>query len=194
MQDFEIQCRRPDGTRNWISVNVRTVRDRDGKELFHEGTAVDITERKRMQEDIESKSRSLEETNAALRVLLKHREQDNAELEEKIFYNIKELVLPYVEKLKSSHSKDTVIVDIIERNLNDILTPFLRDMASKYVNFTPKEIQIADLIKKGKTTKEISQILNLSMRTIDIHRYNIRRKLFITNTKANLQSYLLSFG
>ncbi len=130
---------------------MRTVRDRDGKELFHEGTAVDITERKRMQEDIESKSRSLEETNAALRVLLKHREQDNAELEEKVFYNIKELVLPYVEKLKSSHSKDAVIVDIIERNLNDILTPFLRDMASKYVNFTPKEIQIADLIKKGKS-------------------------------------------
>ena len=145
-----------------------------------------------MQEDIESKSRSLEETNAALRVLLKHREQDSAELEEKIFHNIKELVLPYVEKLRTTHSKDTVIVDIIERNLNDILTPFVRAMASRYVNFTPKEIRIADLIKKGKSTKEISQILSLSMRTIDIHRYNIRRKLDITNTKANLQSYLLS--
>jgi len=192
VQDFEIQCRRPDGSRNWISVNVRTVRDGDGRDLFHEGTIVDITDRKRMQEDIESKSRSLEETNAALRVLLKHREQDNAELEEKIFHNIKELVLPYVEKLRTAHSKDVVIIDIIERNLNDILTPFIRAMASKYANFTPKEIQIADLIKKGKTTKEISRILNLSMRTIDIHRCNIRRKLEISNAKVNLQSYLLS--
>ncbi len=194
VRDFEIQCRRPDGKRNWISANVRVARDEDGHELFYEGTIVDITERKRMQEDIESKSRSLEETNAALRVLLKHREQDNSELAEKVLYNIKELVLPYVEKLRAIHSKDTVIVDIIESNLHDILTPFIRDMASKYVNFTPKEIQIADLIKKGKTTKEISQILNLAMRTVDIHRYNIRRKLDITNTKANLQSYLLSFA
>ena len=194
VQDFEIQCRWPDGKRNWISLNARAVRDGDGHELFYEGTIVDVTERKRMQEDLEAKSRSLEETNAALRVLLKHREQDNSELEEKVLHNIRELVLPYVEKLRATHSKDAVIVDIIESNLHDILTPFIRDMASKYADFTPKEIQIADLIKKGKTTKEISQILNLSMRTIDIHRYNIRRKLDITNTKANLQSYLLSFA
>jgi DNA-binding CsgD family transcriptional regulator len=58
----------------------------------------------------------------------------------------------------------------------------------------PKEIQIADLMKKGKTTKEISQILNLSPRTIDIHRHNIRRKLSIDNKKINLQSYLLSLS
>jgi PAS domain S-box-containing protein len=193
VQDFEIECRRPDGTRKWIRTNVRAVRDGDGHNLFYEGTIVDITERKRMQEDIESKSRSLEETNAALRVLLKHREQDNAELEEKVLRNIRELVLPYVEKLRATHSKDAVIVNIIESNLHDILTPFVRDLASKYINFTPKEIQVADLIKKGKTTKDISRILNLSTSTIDIHRTNVRRKLGITNTKANLQSYLLSF-
>jgi DNA-binding CsgD family transcriptional regulator len=86
------------------------------------------------------------------------------------------------------------IVGIIESNLNDILSPFIKDMTARYANFTPKEIQIADLMKKGRTTKEISQILNLSMRTIDIHRYNIRRKLNITNKKVNLQSYLLSLS
>jgi DNA-binding CsgD family transcriptional regulator len=85
-------------------------------------------------------------------------------------------------------------VDIIESNLNSILNPFIRDLTTRYANFTPKEIQVADLMKKGKTTKEISQILNLSTRTIDIHRYNIRRKLKITNKKVNLQSYLLSLS
>jgi PAS domain S-box-containing protein len=192
--NFEVQCRRLDGNMIWVSINARVVKSEDGKDLFYEGTVVDITERKRMQEEIGTKSRSLEETNAALRVLLQHREKDKTELEEKVFHNIKELVLPYIDRLKASHHPDQAIIDIIESNINDVLSPFIRSMASRYVNFTPKEIQIADLMKKGKTTKEISQILNLSPRTIDIHRYNIRRKLNISNKKVNLQSYLLSLS
>lgn len=195
IRNLEVQCRRKDGQRIWISLNTRVVRDRGNNILFYEGTLVDITERKRFQEDLETKSRSLEETNAALRVLLKQREEDKTGLEEKVLHNIKELVLPYVDKLRYQQStSDKVIVDIIESNLNEVLSPFIRSMASRYANFTPKEIQIADLMKKGKTTKEISQILNLSPRTIDIHRYNIRRKLNINKKKVNLQSYLLTLS
>lgn len=193
VRNFEVLCRRKDGQRIWISVNIRAVKDTNNRILFYEGTLVDITERKMIQDDLENKSRSLEETNAALRVLLKQREEDKTDLEEKVLHNIKELVLPYVDKLRAGQqNKDTVIVDIVESNLNEILSPFIKSMASKYANFTPKEIQIADLMKKGKTTKEISTILNLSPRTIDIHRYNIRRKLNINKKKVNLQSYLLS--
>jgi len=193
IRNYEVQCRRKDGQRIWISLNIRVVRDSDNRILFYEGTLVDITERKKAQEDLENKSRSLEETNIALRVLLKQRDEDKTGLEEKILHNIKELVLPYVDRLRTEQSsKDSVIVDIIESNLNEILSPFIKSMASRYANFTPKEIQIADLMKKGKTTKEISQILNLSPRTIDIHRYNIRRKLNINKKKVNLQSYLLT--
>ena len=194
VHNYEVQCRRLDGNMIWVSMNARIVKGGDGKDLFYEGTVVDITERKKMQEEIETKSRSLEEANAALKVLLQHREKDNTELEEKVFHNIKELVLPYIDRLKTSRSPDRAIIDIIESNINDILSPFIKSMASRYENFTPKEIQIADLMKKGRTTKEISQILNLSPRTIDIHRYNIRRKLNISNKKVNLQSYLLSLS
>ena len=86
------------------------------------------------------------------------------------------------------------MVEIIESNLNEIMSPFSKRMASRYASFTPKEIQIADLIKKGKTTKEMSLLLGLSTRTIDIHRYNIRRKLNLNKRKINLQSYLLSLS
>lgn len=194
VRNFEVQCRRKDGQRIWINLNFRVVKDGNNI-LFYEGTLVDITERKKIQEDLENKSRSLEETNAALRVLLKQRDEDKTGLEEKVLHNIKELVFPYIDRLKSQQSSaDRVIVDIIESNLNEVLSPFIRSMASRYANFTPKEIQIADLMKKGKTTKEISQILNLSPRTIDIHRYNIRRKLNINKKKVNLQSYLLTLS
>jgi len=193
VRNFEVICRRKDGQRIWISVNIRAVKDNNNKFLFYEGTLVDITKRKMIQDDLEKKSRSLEETNAALRVLLKQREEDKTDLEEKVLHNIKELVLPYIDKLRAGQqNRDTVIIDIVESNLNEILSPFIKSMASKYANFTPKEIQIADLMKKGKSTKEISTILNLSPRTIDIHRYNIRRKLNINKKKVNLQSYLLT--
>lgn len=195
VRNFEVQCRRKDGQRIWASLNIRIVRGGDNKIICYEGTLVDITERKESQEDLFNKSRSLEETNAALRVLLRQREADKNELEDKIMHNVKQLVFPYIDKLRAGQSgKDTVIIDIIESNLNEILSPFIKGMASRYINFTPKEIQIADLMKKGKTTKEISTILSLSPRTIDIHRYNIRRKLNINKKKVNLQSYLLTLS
>lgn len=194
VRNFEIQCRTRNGTKIWISTNLRTVRDKSGKILFYEGTLTDISERRKIQEDLEAKSISLEETNAALKVLLKHREQDTADLEEKVVHNMKELVLPYLERLRKTSDKDRPIVEIIESNVNDILSPFLRNMAGKYIEFTPKEIQVADLMKKGKTTKEISQILCLSTRTIDIHRYNIRKKLNLTKKRISLQSYLLTLS
>ncbi|HEY3275714.1 MAG TPA: helix-turn-helix transcriptional regulator, partial [Syntrophorhabdaceae bacterium] len=76
----------------------------------------------------------------------------------------------------------------------EIMSPFVRHMASKYADFTPREIVIADLIKKGKSTKEMSRLLTLSTRTIDIHRYNIRRKLNLNKRRVNLQTFLLSLA
>jgi len=162
---------------------------------------MDISERRRAEMDLQEreeelkiKSRSLEELNTALKVLLKHREDDREELEERILSNVKELVLPYLEKLKRTPLKGDQLayMDIIESNLDDILSPFLRKMTSKYLNLTPREIQIATLIREGRTTKEISEVLNISSRAVEFHRDNIRIKLGLKNKKANLRSFLLS--
>jgi PAS domain S-box-containing protein len=190
---MEVEGRRRDGKKIWVTMNMSAVRSVSGQILFYEGTLADVTARKKMEEEIRSKTESLEETNAALRVLLKHRESDNVELEEKVVQNVRDLVLPYVERIKQSNSdRDVAFAEIVESNLNDILTPFVKRMAAKYATFTPKEIQIADLMKKGKSTKEIAGLLSLSIRTVDVHRYKIRQKLGIKNKKINLQSYLLS--
>lgn len=194
VNNFEVQCRRKDGTKIWVNTNMRVVYNNSKDFKYFEGTMVDITERKTMLEELGIKSRSLEEANAALNVLLKRREQDMMELEEKIVNNVKELVLPYIDRLKTyKHFKNDPLIDIIENNLNEVVSPFIKRLTSRYLNFTPSEIRIADMIKKGKTTKEISQALGLSTRTIDIHRYNIRKKLNLVKKKVNLQSFLHTF-
>jgi len=46
------------------------------------------------------------------------------------------------------------------------------------------------MIKGGSPSKEISGILNISYKTIDKHRRNIRKKLGISKKKVNLTSFL----
>jgi DNA-binding CsgD family transcriptional regulator len=57
-----------------------------------------------------------------------------------------------------------------------------------------KEIRVASLVKSGKRTKEIAEIMRISTSVIDFHRKNIRKKLGLNNTKKNLQSTLMSLS
>jgi len=159
-------------------------------------TAHDELERRVAQrtEQLQIKTLNLEEVNTALNVLLKKREEDKLQLEEKVLLNVKELVVPFLEKLKNSglNATQETYRQIIEGNINDIVSPFVRTVSTKFLNLTPGEIQIANMVKQGLTTKEMAQLLNLSARTIESHRDNIRRKLGIKNKKANLRSHLLS--
>jgi len=141
---------------------------------------------------LENKTVNLEEANTALKVLLKRREADRIELEEKMMFNVKELILPYLEKVKRGRLDDRqeMFVQILEANLNDIVAPFIRGISSRFLRLTPMEIQVANLIKQGKTTKEIANIQNLSPKTIEFHRENIRKKVGIKNKKINLRTYL----
>ena len=118
------------------------------------------------------------------------------ELEEKLLLNVKSLIMPYFEKLKNTKLNDRqeVYTRIIESNLNEIISPFVRGLSAKYLKFTSGEIQIANFIKQDRTTKEIAKLLSLSPRTIESYRDNIRKKLGIKNKKVNLRSYLLSIN
>ena len=144
------------------------------------------------EKELQTKTANLEEMNVALNVLLKRKEEDKTELEEKMFYNVKELIEPYIEKLKKSklHETQNAYLHILESNLKDIISPFAFRLAAKYLNFTQAEIQVANLVKHGKSSKEIAGLLNLSKRTIDAHRANIRKKLKIKNKRSSLRIYL----
>jgi len=178
-------------TRLWPAVSraLHEVEDRNERRMAEEAL-------KQREQALELKSQSLEEANTALKVLLKHREEDRAALEEQVLSNVRKLVLPYVENLKHLQLNESQMaqVRIVEENLLEIVSPFLRNLTSTYLELTPREIQVANLVKEGRMTKEMTSILNISATAVDFHRKNLRAKLGIKNKKTNLRSYLSSLS
>ena len=163
----------------------------------------DITALKRTEEalrareaQLEEQKQSLEEANIALKVLLKQREADKAELERKVLANLKDLVFPYVEKLKAAslRPREKTMVEIVDTHLRDIISPFLQQMANAGILLTPQELQVAQLVKDGKTTKEIASLLHVAASTVSFHRRNLRIKFGLQGRRANLRSHLISMG
>jgi PAS domain S-box-containing protein len=151
---------------------------------------------KTREKELFFKSRNLEEMNTALKVLLQRRDIDSKEFEKRVLSNVKKLITPYLKKLKKSGMKTDQIIyaDIIENNLKEIISPFSRNISAKYMDFTPQEIQIASHIKEGKTSKDIAKMLDITERTVNFHRENIRNKLGLKNKKTNIRSFLLALS
>lgn len=173
-------------TRGEIPLSVRIALENIAGQIGH------IISRVRLGETIKAQSERLEETNAALRVLLRQREHDRAELEESVLDNVKHLVLPYLDKLKRSRLADDQrqLFELLESHLREIISPFVRKISAPLLGLTPTEIRVAELIRQGRTSKEIADLLVTSERAVIFHRQGIRRKLGLIGKHLNLQSYL----
>jgi PAS domain S-box-containing protein len=199
---------RADGSTQWIAWEIRPWYGPSdavgGIIIFSE----DITERKGIEEALRranneldlsvhalrEKTENMEEINAALRVLLRQREEDRKELVESVLANVRNLILPYMEKLNQSHldSAQTTWVKILESHLNEITSSFGATLAAQYANLTSTEIRIAALIRDARSTAQIAGLFGISEKTVCRHRDNIRNKLGLRGGGANLRTHLLS--
>jgi len=195
-----IEC--PEGLHHFHTVKF-PLQDSTGQTAAVGTILVDVTGRKHAEQELTEremelkiKSLQLEETNTALKVLLRQREDDQRELEERISSNLQELVLPYLQKLKGTRLSEvqTSYMEVAETHLKEIAAPFLRQTVSRYPHMTAKELQVATLVREGRSNKEIADLMHVSLNTIEIHRYNLRKKLGLQNKKVNLRSYLLSLN
>jgi len=195
----------------YLSGGASTLRDAAGNIIGAIESIRDITEMKRAEDelakyregleqlvaertqDLKDKTKALEELNISLKVLLRHREEDKKELEDRFVMNIKKLIMPVAEKMKRTHldERQLAYLSIIEKHLNDITSSLTKRMHQ--FNFTPTEVEVASLLNEGKTTKEIAKIIGIATSSINTHRNHIRKKLGISKKKVNLRSHLQSF-
>ena len=197
---FDYPCHSPDGQHWYYMRAIRMSYDGPVRVVVsHEDiTALKLAEEslKTREQELKDQKQNLEETNIALKVLLQQRETDKLELEQKFLTNIKQLIFPYLDKLKHARIKprERTFVEIIDTHLNDIISPLLQRLSAANIFLTPQEMQVATLVKDGKTSKEIADILSVSETTIHFHRKNLRTKFGLTNKQTNLRAYLLSLS
>jgi len=216
---YELAYPTASGDELWVEVNTTALRDDTGI-IGLLGISRDISDRKMAEECLEKareelearvkertaelrqreqelkiKTIALKETNTALNILLKKRARDKRELEEKVLSNVKELIEPYLKKLKRVplDPKNETYLTILADNLKEILSPFSRRLSARYASLTPKEAQVAELIRHGKNTRQIAEMLDSSIWTIQFHRKNLRTKLGLKNRKDSLKYHLLTF-
>jgi len=138
------------------------------------------------------RTRNLEDMNTALNVLLNKIENDKKEIENNIRANLQESLFPHLENLKNSSLSEAqkACITVMEEAVNAIAAPLMKNLRLKHPNLSSKEIQVSSLIKEGRTTKEIATILNVSVKDVEFHRYNIRKKFNLTRKKESLSAYL----
>lgn len=191
-------CHSPDEKR-WYAVRVVRFRGREASKVIvtHENITpiIEIQEAlKKKEAELRSERERLEETNIALRVLLRQRDEDKKRIEETIYVNVDRLVLPYVEQLLQGRlsEKQRTLTEVIDTNLRDIVSPFLRRLTTVHTILTPQEIEVANMVRSGRSSKEIAEVLGISVSGVDFHRKRLRQKFGLTNSSKNLRTYLLS--
>jgi DNA-binding CsgD family transcriptional regulator len=137
----------------------------------------------------------LTEKNKCLKTLHAQARDDKKDLECQITSRAEQFVLPYLKRMDKPdlHPEDRILLRVAIANLEEILSPYPRKLHGIIEQkLTPRECEIAQLVKMGKTSKEISSALGLTKRAVEFHRDQLRNKLGLKKKKQNLRAYLAS--
>lgn len=176
-----------DGSYKWLRWQA-TAADEQGTVY---AIATDITEHKKAEYLILKQKKELESKNIALKEIVDMVTVEKEEINEKMIATLEKLIMPELHKLKSRVSRSNKkLIELIEKNLQDLSSSFGKRISSMEAGLSAREVEICDMIKNGLKNKKTAKILQISVRTVETTRKNIRRKLNLKNKNINLQTYL----
>ena len=186
------------GNRKWLVATVMPFFVGNEQMAFVLGA--DVTEQKRAAEalarseaSLREKKEALERHNVALRVLIDQRRNDAMEHRRILAENMEQLVFPILDRVAAAFSdrEEVALLDIVRQTLNDIANPLLGPGDSPLARpqgLSRREYEILQLVRAGRTTREIAHALYISPTTVTFHRGNIRQKLGLHRSGAQLAS------
>jgi len=203
---YDFQHRLEDGSIREVEVSSSRI-EIHGKVYFY-SIVYDITERKLAREELQKahdeleqrvlrRTADLEKTNATLAMMLDYARKTEADIKERVVASLRANILSITDALKKQQLSASVqdLVELLETSTRDLAHPLSRNLESQLLKLTAREMQLANFIRLGKSTKEMMVLLNLSAKTIETHRNNLRRKLGLRHKKINLRTFLNSeFG
>ena len=145
------------------------------------------------EKELNKKNRELHEANTTLSTILKRREREHNDIREDLAAQTREMVLPLLRKAQKGATGYTKsYIETAKANLLDISSEHSHDIVLTNAKLSPRELQIVHYIRQDKTSKEMADILDLKVNTIESYRENIRKKLRLTNQKINLKKFITS--
>ena len=183
-----------------LTVTLVPCRFRGETTCFALGT--DITDHRTLRKALEESEASLRrqaaalsDANTALRVILEQRNRDRAELERTISDNLETMILPMLGRLAKplAATPEAIYLDAVVQSLREVVSPLAQapgPAAEAGLQLTPREREIAGLIRAGRSTSEIAEALYISPTTVSFHRKNLRRKLGLGPRGQRLASHL----
>lgn len=143
---------------------------------------------------VAARTASLEEANAALRALIASLETARAEMARATRRRVEGLVKPHLARLRQGGMAAEPLraqLDLVEAGLDALTDPAAGGRLRAYERLTPAEIEVAELVRLGCSSKDIARRLLRARSTVEFHRDGIRRKLGLAR-RANLRSHLLA--
>lgn len=184
------------GKRCCLSVSLAPYSDREVIAVVKDVTAWAEKEHAIREANglLASQAAAISDADAALRALLDHHQRENQKQREKISAYVNAKIVPHLELLAATHLDEgqRELLTLISHNLRGLLSASDGLDDPPAAKLTAVENQIADMVRSGKTNKEIAVLMNLSTHTVAAHRRNIRNKLGLKNKKVNLRDHLNS--
>lgn len=147
------------------------------------------------EKQLQVERNSLKSLNIALKEVLNNVQQEKKAIAASVQANVHQVISPILYALdQASPAEIPGYTSLLRQHLNEIVSPFTRNLAHQFKDLTPSEIQISNMIRSGLSTKEIARLRNMSPYTVSRHRENIRRKLGLSHQGINLVSYLKTYG
>lgn len=145
-------------------------------------------------DELATRTTKLQESIAAFKGLLEHRDLEKQEFEQHVQANLAKLVFPALRTLKNGNltRAQKSQIEAVEIYLQMLPEARLGREGVGIAKLTDTEIQVANLIKMSKSTKEIAELMGIACSTVNSHRDSIRDKIGIKRSKTNLRKTLMS--
>ena len=142
---------------------------------------------------LREQKKALEEKNAALKEILSQIETEKLEIRRQVTANAEKFLVPTLQKMKRRAGPlEKRHLDVLETGIRDLTSRFGARLGGSALSLSAREMEICNMVRSGLASKEIAQMLQISLRTVDTFRNRIRKKLGITNSDVNLFAHLQS--
>jgi len=197
VRDFPFDVVIKDGTTIACHLSAELI-ELDGRKCML-AVSRDVTEMKRADERLRETTEKLHRDhvelvrkNIALNEVLEHLKEEKEQYRHELCSNVENLVLPMLRKLREDSAIPEAEFERLAQTLDEVTGRHIDQFKNNLSKLTPRELDILEMIRGGRSSKQIAEALDLSSQTVHKHRQSIRRKLQIDHREINLAAYLRS--